>query len=107
MRAVDVMTTEVITVDSNTSVQALAALLSERGIHHIGDRHIAIFRHDLSDVSKGCTQLIELIGGIGPVSLTPCETELDVARLHECGHQIAERGRVLLCISWARHFECC
>jgi CBS domain-containing protein len=32
MRAVDVMTTEVITVDSNTSVQALAALLSERGI---------------------------------------------------------------------------
>jgi CBS domain-containing protein len=32
MRAVDVMTTNVITVDSNTSVQALAALLSERGI---------------------------------------------------------------------------
>jgi CBS domain-containing protein len=32
MRAVDVMTTEVITVDPNTSVQALAALLSERGI---------------------------------------------------------------------------
>jgi CBS domain-containing protein len=32
MRAVGVMTTEVITVDSNTSVQAFAALLSERGI---------------------------------------------------------------------------
>ena len=32
MRAVDVMTTEVITVDPDTSVQALAALLSERGI---------------------------------------------------------------------------
>ena len=32
MRAMDVMTTEVITVDPNTSVQALAALLSERGI---------------------------------------------------------------------------
>ena len=32
MRAKDVMTTEVITVDPDTSVQALAALLSERGI---------------------------------------------------------------------------
>jgi CBS domain-containing protein len=32
MRAMDVMTTEVISVDPDTSVQALAALLSERGI---------------------------------------------------------------------------
>jgi CBS domain-containing protein len=32
MRAVDVMTTNVITVDSETSVRALATLLSERGI---------------------------------------------------------------------------
>ena len=32
MLAVDVMTTEVITVDPETSVLALAALLSERGI---------------------------------------------------------------------------
>jgi CBS domain-containing protein len=32
MRAMDVMTTNVITVDPNTSVQALAMLLSERGI---------------------------------------------------------------------------
>ena len=32
MRAMDVMTTEVITVDPDTSVRALAALLSERGI---------------------------------------------------------------------------
>jgi CBS domain-containing protein len=32
MRAMDVMTTEVITVDPDTSVQALARLLSERGI---------------------------------------------------------------------------
>ena len=32
MRAMDVMTTEVVTVDPETSVQALAALLSERGI---------------------------------------------------------------------------
>jgi CBS domain-containing protein len=32
MRAMDVMTTEVITVDENTSVQALAKLLSDRGI---------------------------------------------------------------------------
>jgi CBS domain-containing protein len=32
MRAMDVMTTEVITVDPDTSVQALAALLSERSI---------------------------------------------------------------------------
>jgi CBS domain-containing protein len=32
MLAADVMTTEVITVDPDTSVQALAALLSERGI---------------------------------------------------------------------------
>src|SRR5215472_2086318 len=32
MRAMDVMTTNVITVDPNTSVQALATLLSERGI---------------------------------------------------------------------------
>ena len=32
MRAMDVMTTEVITVDPDTSVLALAALLSERGI---------------------------------------------------------------------------
>src|SRR5262249_31403731 len=32
MRAMDVMTAEVITVDPNTSVQALAELLSERGI---------------------------------------------------------------------------
>jgi CBS domain-containing protein len=32
MRAADVMTTEVITVDPDTSVKALAALLSERGI---------------------------------------------------------------------------
>jgi len=32
MRAADVMTTEVVTVDPDTSVQALAALLSERGI---------------------------------------------------------------------------
>src|SRR3974377_2131095 len=32
MRAVDVMTTNVITVNPDTSVQALAALLSERGI---------------------------------------------------------------------------
>jgi CBS domain-containing protein len=32
MRAVDVMTTNVITVDPDTSVQALATLLSERGI---------------------------------------------------------------------------
>jgi CBS domain-containing protein len=32
MRALDVMATDVITVDPNTSVQALAALLSERGI---------------------------------------------------------------------------
>ena len=32
MRAMDVMTTDVISVDPNTSVQALATLLSERGI---------------------------------------------------------------------------
>jgi CBS domain-containing protein len=32
MRALDVMVTDVITVDPNTSVQALATLLSERGI---------------------------------------------------------------------------
>src|SRR6516225_7485190 len=32
MRAMDVMTTEVISVDPDTSVQGLAALLSERGI---------------------------------------------------------------------------
>jgi CBS domain-containing protein len=32
MRAIDVMTTNVITVDPDTSVQALATLLSERGI---------------------------------------------------------------------------
>ena len=32
MRAMDVMTTNVITVDPDTSVQALAMLLSERGI---------------------------------------------------------------------------
>jgi CBS domain-containing protein len=32
MRAMDVMTTEVITVDPDTSVQALAGVLSERGI---------------------------------------------------------------------------
>ena len=32
MRAMDVMTTGVITVDPNTSVQAVAQLLSERGI---------------------------------------------------------------------------
>src|SRR5882724_5366776 len=32
MRAADVMTTEVITIDPDTSVHALAALLSERGI---------------------------------------------------------------------------
>jgi hypothetical protein len=32
MRAMDVMTTEVVTVDPDTSVQRLAALLSERGI---------------------------------------------------------------------------
>jgi len=32
MRAMDVMTTEVVTVDPETSVQAFAALLSERGI---------------------------------------------------------------------------
>src|SRR5205823_7794149 len=32
MRAVDVMTTDVITVDPDTTVQALATLLAERGI---------------------------------------------------------------------------
>jgi CBS domain-containing protein len=32
MRAVDIMTTDVITVDPDTTVQALAALLAERGI---------------------------------------------------------------------------
>jgi len=32
MRAADVMTTEVVSVDPDMSVQALAALLSERGI---------------------------------------------------------------------------
>jgi CBS domain-containing protein len=32
MRAMDVMTTELISVDPDTSVQALAALLSERGV---------------------------------------------------------------------------
>jgi len=32
MRAVDVMTTDVITVDPDTTVQALAAMLAERGI---------------------------------------------------------------------------
>jgi CBS domain-containing protein len=32
MRAMDVMTTDVITVDPDTTVQALAALLAERGI---------------------------------------------------------------------------
>jgi CBS domain-containing protein len=32
MRAMDVMTTNVITVEPNTSVQELATLLSERGI---------------------------------------------------------------------------
>ena len=32
MRAMDVMTTNVITVDPDTSVQAVAALLAERGI---------------------------------------------------------------------------
>jgi CBS-domain-containing membrane protein len=32
MRAMDVMTTNVITVDPDTTVQAVAALLSERGI---------------------------------------------------------------------------
>ena len=32
MRAIDVMTPNVITVDPDTSVQSLAALLSERGV---------------------------------------------------------------------------
>ena len=32
MRAIDVMTPNVITVDPDTTVQSLAALLSERGI---------------------------------------------------------------------------
>ena len=32
MRAMDVMTTDVITVDPETTVQALATLLAERGI---------------------------------------------------------------------------
>ena len=32
MRAMDVMTTDVITVDPDTTVQALATLLAERGI---------------------------------------------------------------------------
>jgi len=46
MRAMDVMTTKVITVDPDTSVQTLAALLSERGISGVpvvkGDRVIGI-----------------------------------------------------------------
>jgi len=32
MRAMDVMTKDVLTVDANTTVRAVAALLSERGI---------------------------------------------------------------------------
>src|SRR6266446_4854983 len=43
---------------------------------------------------------------IGPVLRTPGETELDVARLYERGHQIAKGGRVL-CGRKARHRECC
>jgi CBS domain-containing protein len=46
MRAMDVMTTKVITVEPGTSVQALASLLSERGISGVpvveGDRVIGI-----------------------------------------------------------------
>ena len=46
MRAIDVMTTKVITVEPGTSVQALASLLSERGISGVpvveGDRVIGI-----------------------------------------------------------------
>jgi CBS domain-containing protein len=46
MRAMDVMTTKVVTVEPRTSVQALASLLSERGISGVpvveGDRVIGI-----------------------------------------------------------------
>ena len=46
MRAMDVMTTKVITIEPSTSVQALASLLSERGISGVpvveGDRMIGI-----------------------------------------------------------------
>ena len=46
MRAMDVMTTDVITVEPGTSVQALASLLSDRGISGVpvieGDRVIGI-----------------------------------------------------------------
>ena len=78
----------------------------DRRRNQIGDRQIPIFRQDLGEVGERFAQLIELIGGVGPVLIAPGETELDMARLHERGHQIAKGGSVL-CVSWACHSECC
>ena len=46
MRAMDVMTTDVITVDPETTVQALATLLAERGIGILCQRHLGGRRFD-------------------------------------------------------------
>jgi len=80
--------------------------LFDRRRSQIGDRQIPIFRQDLGDVGEGFAQLIEFIGGVGAVLLAPGETELNVARLYEPGHQIAKGGGVL-CGCKARHRECC
>ena len=53
------------------------------------------FRQDFVDIGERFAQLIERKCGIWPVLFVPVETELDVARLHERGHQVAEGGSVL------------
>ena len=97
--------TELVSILGLDSPVGCSERFLDRRCDQIGDRKIPVFRQDLGDVGERFSQLIELIGGIGPVLLTPRETELDMAWLHERGHQIAERGRVLS-VSRARCSEC-
>jgi len=69
----------------------------DRRRDQIGDRQIPIFRQE---VGEGLAQLIQLIGGIGPVLLAPGETKLDVTR--GCTTAVIRSPRAAGCCAVAR-----
>ena len=72
----------------------------DRRRDQIGDRQIPIFRQDLGEVGEGLAQLIQLIGGIGPVLLAPGETKLDVTL--GCTTAVIRSPRAAGCCAVAR-----
>ena len=77
MRAMDVMTTDVITVDPDTTVQALASLLAEHGISGApvvdsSGRLVGISEGDLLHVLKSAPRVATVSAGVrGGSTISP------------------------------------